>query len=553
VVTQALRLLPVLVGALVLAGAASASPGLVAAYDFDAGVGTTLADLSGNGNDGTISHATWSTDGHSGAALAFDGSSSLVTIPDAPALDLSSRMTLEAWVKPAALGATWRTVLFKQQPGGMVYSLYAGDGDGLPTAQVEAGAEWSAPGPDQLPLGEWTHLAATYDGSFLALYVDGAQVQVRFAAGAIPASTGPLRIGGNTAWPEWFDGLIDDVRVYSRVLPQSEIWEDMATPVAPPAPPGPDTSPPHVEVTAPAENQVVTGTVVVSATALDDIAAVSVQLTLDGLALGPSQTREPGDRRLAAGVYWATVTAAEGAHTVTATARDAAGNVSISEPRAFVVARAAPNGLVAAYSFDEPGTTVRDSSGAGNNGTAANTTWTSSGRAWGALAFNGRSSWVTIKNSPSLELRTGMTLEAWVNGTTFDPTWRTVLFKQQPSGSVYALYGRNGDGFPDGQVTAGGVEYDVKGLRVLPVGKWTHLAVTRDGPIMSMYVNGALQESGGLAGPIAASTGPLRIGGNSIWPEWFQGLIDEVRVYDRALTQDEIRADMLAPVGLATP
>jgi hypothetical protein len=50
-------------------------------------------------------------------------------------------------------------------------------------------------------------------------------------------------------------------------------------------------------------------------------------------------------------------------------------------------------------------------------------------------------------------------------------------------------------------------------------------------------------------GPIATSTGPLRIGGNSLWGEFFQGRIDEVRVYNRALTPAEIQTDMNTPVG----
>ena len=48
---------------------------------------------------------------------------------------------------------------------------------------------------------------------------------------------------------------------------------------------------------------------------------------------------------------------------------------------------------------------------------------------------------------------------------------------------------------------------------------------------------------------MAASTGVLRIGGNSVWAEWFAGLIDEVRVYNRALTAAEIQQDLQSPVG----
>src|SRR4051794_27870824 len=66
------------------------STGLVAAYNFDAGSGTVLTDLSGNGNNGTITDATWSTSGKHGGALSFNGKTdSYATIPEASSLDLT--------------------------------------------------------------------------------------------------------------------------------------------------------------------------------------------------------------------------------------------------------------------------------------------------------------------------------------------------------------------------------------------------------------------------------------------------------------------------------
>ena len=99
----------------------------------------------------------------------------------------------------------------------MAYSLYAHDGS-RPLGQVGILGEQNATGSAQVPLNAWTHLAATYDGATLRLYVNGTQVGSKPQTGSIPASTGPLRIGGNSIWSEWFRGLIDEVRVYSRAL-----------------------------------------------------------------------------------------------------------------------------------------------------------------------------------------------------------------------------------------------------------------------------------------------------------------------------------------------
>ena len=66
---------------------------------------------------------------------------------------------------------------------------------------------------------------------------------------------------------------------------------------------------------------------------------------------------------------------------------------------------------------------------------------------------------------------------------------------------------------------------------------------------MRLYVNGVLVGTRAQTGAIATTTDPLRIGGDTRWGEYFNGLIDEVRVYNRALTVTEIQADMAAPVS----
>jgi hypothetical protein len=203
----------------------------VAAYSFNEASGVAVRDASGKGNDGTAANAAWSIAGRNGGALSFNGASSWVTVPDAASLDLSTGMTLEAWAKPSALGAAWRGVLFKEQPGGMVYSLYANEGTGHPVGQVNIGGEQNALGSTGLPLNTWTHLAVTYDGQALTLYVNGAPAGSKAQTGLVPASTGTLRIGGNGIWPEWFSGLIDNARVYNRALTQVQIQSDMQTPI----------------------------------------------------------------------------------------------------------------------------------------------------------------------------------------------------------------------------------------------------------------------------------------------------------------------------------
>jgi hypothetical protein len=231
----------VALGALACAGPASAQNGLVAAYGFNEGAGSTTTDASGNANTGTLSGATWHAGGRYGGALAFDGINDWVTVPDKSVLDLTSGMTVEAWVYASSVGA-WRTVLLKETTSGLSYGLYASNTSSRPSGWIRRTSDIDATGPSALSANTWVHLAATYNGSTLILYVNGAQVATKAITGAIVTSSGPLRIGGTAPWGEYFAGRIDEVRIYNRALSPSEIQTDMSTPVGSVTPPGPDFS-----------------------------------------------------------------------------------------------------------------------------------------------------------------------------------------------------------------------------------------------------------------------------------------------------------------------
>ena len=221
-------------------------PGLVAAYSFDEGSGINASDGSGHNLTGTVANAVWAGPGRFGNTLSFNGTSSWVSVADAPSLDLTTGMTLEAWVFPTALGSgLWRNVIIKERTGGETFNLYANTDTNTPAlfvAQSPTGTPIALRGTSPLPLGTWSHLAATYDGATLRLYVNGNVVASRPLTGALLTSTGALRIGGNSLWGEFFQGSIDEVRIYNRGLTQAEIQTDMATPLglAPPPPPPPE-------------------------------------------------------------------------------------------------------------------------------------------------------------------------------------------------------------------------------------------------------------------------------------------------------------------------
>ncbi|HSR96445.1 MAG TPA: LamG domain-containing protein, partial [Kofleriaceae bacterium] len=180
--------------------------GLVAAYGFEEGGGATTADSSGNNLTGSLAGTAWVATGKFGKALSFNGSSSMVSIPDAGALDLTTGMTLSAWIKPTSLRG-WPCVLMKERAGELTYALYASSPGSQPNIDyTHNGVEVNLLGSPPIAVGTWTHLAGTFDGATLRLYVNATQIASMATANAIDATTGALRIGGNTVWTEYFDG-----------------------------------------------------------------------------------------------------------------------------------------------------------------------------------------------------------------------------------------------------------------------------------------------------------------------------------------------------------
>jgi hypothetical protein len=189
-----------------------------------------VTDASGQSNTGTISSATWSAAGKFGAALSFNGISSWVTVADAASLDLTSGLTIEAWLNPA-VGTAWRTVALKENANGLAYALYSANNALRPAGFVHTNADWGLNGTSAVALNVWTHLALTFDGTTLRMFVNGVQASSTSVAGAAVVTSGPLRIGGNSVWGEYFKGLIDEVRIYNRALSAAEIQTDMTTPI----------------------------------------------------------------------------------------------------------------------------------------------------------------------------------------------------------------------------------------------------------------------------------------------------------------------------------
>jgi len=203
--------------------------GLGGAYSFNEGSGTGVYDASGNGNNGALQGGTsWTTAGKYGNAISFNGTNAYVNIPSSTSLQLTSAMTLEAWVNPSVVNGVWRDVIYKGKDN---YYLDADSTSGKPATRATSGGALFGTGP--LTVNTWTHLAGTYDGVTLRLYVNGVQVSSRAETGPIGVSTNPLQIGGDAFYGQYFLGKIDEVRIYNWALSGPQIQSDMNSPITP--------------------------------------------------------------------------------------------------------------------------------------------------------------------------------------------------------------------------------------------------------------------------------------------------------------------------------
>jgi hypothetical protein len=304
-----------------------------------------------------------------------------------------------------------------------------------------------------------------------------------------------------------------------------------------------DTTQPAVTITSPANQATATGSVTISASSTDNVGVVGVQFQVDGTAIGNETATAPYS------IVWNSASVSDGPHTITAIARDAAGNSSASSVTIAVLNVAPPpppaTGLVAAYNFDEgSGTRVTDASGSGNTGTVLRATWSTAGHSGSALSF-GNNAWVTVADAASLDLKNGMTVEAWVHPTSNGGA-RVAIYKERNTAFAYGLWSSTSSSKPRAAVRTS-VDYMANAPTSIPTNAWTHLAATYDGSRIRLFVNGVEADSVLAVSTITASSGALRIGGNSR-TEYFKGLIDDVRIYNRALSAAEIQGDMSTAV-----
>ncbi|MFB0555278.1 MAG: LamG-like jellyroll fold domain-containing protein [Phycisphaerae bacterium] len=207
--------------------AMNAQANLVGHWQFEG----NLNDLSGNGNDTTAQgDAAIENDPERGLVAVLDGNGDYLEIPNSNSLNITSdQITLASWVYFNDVSGGPEIVLAKIFRDGQHSAPYFAYNlcilsNGTPRLMlVTSGSERRLPGSPNLESERWYHMAGTYDGSEMILYVDGEVSATMNAMGNINGYDTPLLLGINGGRGEPMTGKIDDVRIYNHVLDQVEI------------------------------------------------------------------------------------------------------------------------------------------------------------------------------------------------------------------------------------------------------------------------------------------------------------------------------------------
>ena len=204
--------------------------GLVGWWKFDETEGKVAHDNSGGNHNGTlIGDAKWAQ-GKLGGAIDLNGRDSYVRVADKSAFNMGNEVTIACWVNFRSVDHEWAAIVTK---GDSAWRLSAVETQRKFHVSVNDWDKVGLNGQTEVPAGQWHQVVAVYDGKNLSLYVDGKLDGTQAWAGGIGKNDFNVLIGENAQQKgRFFDGLIDDVRVYNYALAGSDIARLAAQPVA---------------------------------------------------------------------------------------------------------------------------------------------------------------------------------------------------------------------------------------------------------------------------------------------------------------------------------
>ncbi|MBN2312696.1 MAG: LamG domain-containing protein [Sedimentisphaerales bacterium] len=626
---------------------------LIAYWPFEEGQGTETADITGNGNDGTLNGNIEWVSGYKGKGVRFDTAGERIVVGPIDPTEGTNAMTLAAWINWQGQGHSiehqgiigkrlgWTTDgatikwFWEATPANaLVFRAdYDGGGTGL----------WWGNSLLELYANEWIHVALTWEDDAAAQYINGEEVSTgtitfRESANATPVTIGCVSSTNN----ETFVGIIDEVRFYNHVLTQPELQTVMLGEFPTASSPVPADGAIHEDTwvslswkagtlavshdvylgenfddvneglgdtfrgnqpttfyvagfpgfaypeglvpgttyswridevndthpDSPWKGEVwsftVPSRIAYNPNPADGAKFIATDVTLNWMAglraklhyvyfgTDPDEVANatgalpqavtsytPGPLELDTTYYWrvdefdgATVQTGDVWHFTTLP------EIPIADPS-----------LVGWWKFDEGnGNIAVDWSGQGNHGALQGDPQWAPGQVGGALEFDGTGDLVDCGANDVFDIATDMTAMCWIKVHQFNKNWQAIVTQGDNSWRLHRS--NNTDNIAWG--TSGLEPTDITGTINVNDGEWHNVAGVYDGTQKILYVDGNIDASSNTTGSIDSSTYRMQIGENAqaTGRNW-AGLIDDVRIYTRALTMDEIKETMRGELDLA--
>jgi regulation of enolase protein 1 (concanavalin A-like superfamily) len=540
--------------------------GLTGWWKMNDGAGSTAADSSGSAANGAITGGAWGSGKRSGA-LVFDGNDKMACGTNA-SLNGTTPFSVSAWVKIPASHAAQAIVIQQRGPADASTNGYNGqyqlriNADGKPSFWVYGNGanQWDFTASTAVHDDQWHHLLAVRDGTEGRIYIDGtlagsASGTVRSLVSNIPVYMGCDGRDNN----RFLSGSLDEVRIYNRALSGDEIQALLnRTPCF--------TGDP---VTGAAASEAVAYSGTLAGSAADYDTAAGETLTFSKLS-GPSWLSVASNGTLSgtplnpnAGLNTFSVRVTDAA----GTSGDATLQVTVGPPppgndydsdgyadQLELALGTNPyssgsqpgsiySGLKSWWRLNESsGTSASDSSGYQRAGAVSGAAW-ATGKNGNALQFDGVNDTVLVGNSAALTGTTDFTLGAWVKVNS-GSALGTVIQQREPGASGYLgeyMLNVNANGTVNFFVYgSGGYQFDLTTTTTVNDGQWHYLSGVRSGTTGYLYIDGvqAATASGTIQSlnALAVSIGYDYRDTN----KHFTGLIDDVRIYSRALSGAEV-------------
>ncbi len=497
-------------------------------------------------NNGTLSGGVTFTGGEVGQAFNLDGASGTVVVPDSSSLRLSNQFTIEAWINTHITTGDQSILAKVGNPGGIGltgYQLALHNSELHGLFNSSAGQAWpNFVVQTAIPIatGTWEHVAWTYDQSAMILYFNGQPVVTNvIGPQGIGISTNNVRIGGDDGNNAYFNGLIDEASVYNTALSAAQIQAIYAAGSAGkcPAPPV-ITGQPQNETVLPGG----TAEFTVNTTGSQPLAYQwYINQTSISMATNASLVVTNVQLDQTGGDYSVLISNAVGSTNSLGAVLTVSPPGTCDPPAAGLVSWWAGEGNAA----DSFGT---------NNGTLVGGVTFTSGEAAQAFNFNGGNQYVMIPNTPGLNVNNQFTIDCWINyapSNSLNPGYVGIVdsdfygIEWAPGTSGFYVYLSVDNGVSYIQTTQAN-----SGEMTFPPDQWHHVAATYDGTKLQMYLDG---QPWGNSVAASGNVSPMRAGSFvtigsengrycACGSRYYKGLLDEVDIFNRALSATEIQA-----------